>query len=362
MYESVELVKPNNAMYKYDYIWLDCNGEIRNKTMIRTDHKTGDYNSSIQNIPWWTYDGSSTGQATGSRSDVRLKPVALFNHPFVTKGYIVVCETYQYNYDTDTLSPHPTNTRHENFVLMEKAETFKPQFGIEQEYVLYHRNGVPYGWTSDSDPGLGEQGPYYCSVGGDRTFGRNISIEHMQACLDAGIKICGTNGEVMPGQWEYQIGICDGNEIGDHMLVSRYLLHRITEKYDIFVSFHPKPKSGDWNGSGCHTNFSTELMRHEDGLKHIIQARDKLMLKHSEHMEVYGTDNRARMLGAYETANYDEFDKGAHDGIGDRKASVRIPLHVYLDKCGYLEDRRVASNADIYSVTTKIIKTTCLDE
>lgn len=44
------------------------------------------------------------------------------------------------------------------------------------------------------------QGPYYCSVGADKSFGRDISDAHYKACLYAGINISGTNGEVMPGQ------------------------------------------------------------------------------------------------------------------------------------------------------------------
>lgn len=44
------------------------------------------------------------------------------------------------------------------------------------------------------------QGPYYCAVGSDKSFGRDISDAHYKACLYAGINISGTNGEVMPGQ------------------------------------------------------------------------------------------------------------------------------------------------------------------
>lgn len=44
------------------------------------------------------------------------------------------------------------------------------------------------------------QGPYYCGVGADKSFGRDISDAHYKACLYAGINISGTNGEVMPGQ------------------------------------------------------------------------------------------------------------------------------------------------------------------
>ena len=45
-----------------------------------------------------------------------------------------------------------------------------------------------------------KQGPYYCGVGADKAFGRDIVDAHYKACLYAGINVSGTNGEVMPGQ------------------------------------------------------------------------------------------------------------------------------------------------------------------
>jgi len=48
-------------------------------------------------------------------------------------------------------------------------------------------------------------GPYYCGVGADRVFGRDILEAHYRACLYAGIQISGTNAEVMPAQWEFQV-------------------------------------------------------------------------------------------------------------------------------------------------------------
>ena len=44
------------------------------------------------------------------------------------------------------------------------------------------------------------QGPYYCGIGADKAFGRDIVDAHYKACLYAGINISGINGEVMPGQ------------------------------------------------------------------------------------------------------------------------------------------------------------------
>ena len=37
-------------------------------------------------------------------------------------------------------------------------------------------------------------------------------------------RVSGTNAEVMPAQWEYQVGPTEGIDMGDDLWVSRYLL------------------------------------------------------------------------------------------------------------------------------------------
>lgn len=339
-----------------EYVWIDAFGNMRSKVKVN-------YVKIIDNKPElivgeWSFDGSSTGQAIGTDSDVLLKPIAIFKNPFITYqefSFLVLCECY--NKDR---TPHETNKRYKCIETFNSCKEDEPLFGIEQEYVLFDRNNVPLGWKQIDNPGIGGQGPYYCGVGGDRAFGRKISEKHLQLCLEAGVEICGTNAEVMASQWEYQIGPLPPVQVSDHLWMSRYILMRVTEEYDCYVSFHPKPYKGEtgggWNGSGGHTNFSTNAMRNQDGMEYIVKACEKLREKHSEHMVVYGEHNEERLTGLHETSSIESCTWGN----SDRGKSIRIPLQVVENNCGYLEDRRPASNLDPYLVTEKIMNTVCL--
>ena len=271
------------------------------------------------------------------------KPVRVYPNPLESNSSIVLCEVWNVN---DT--PHEKNTRRRLDEIISDVGDIQEWVGFEQEYTLF-QNGKPLGW-----PAIGEaepQGDYYCG----RNIGDNISREHLNACIDAGISICGTNAEVMLGQWEYQIGAGGSIHMSDDLWVARWLLERICEKYRVKVSLHPKPVEGDWNGAGCHTNFSTKEMREDGGIEHIMLACDKLGGYHEQHIQAYGIDNEMRLTGLHETCSIKEF----RYGVSDRGASIRIPWQVERDKKGYLEDRRPASNCDPYVVSQKLVQTIC---
>ncbi|KAF3913297.1 hypothetical protein ABW20_dc0101183 [Dactylellina cionopaga] len=327
-----------------EYIWIDSTSNLRSKTKTIFKEPKGP-----DDLPEWNFDGSSTGQAPGDNSDVYLRPVAIFPDPIrQLPNILVLCETW--NPDG---APNKYNYRHECNRIMDANKEEIPWFGLEQEYTVFDPNGWPYGWPKGGFPG--PQGPYYCAVGTGNVYCRDIVEAHYRCCLYAGIKISGINAEVLPSQWEFQVGPCEGIEMGDHLWTARYLLHRVAEEFGVKISFHPKPIPGDWNGSGLHTNVSTKLMREEGGMKHIEAALEKLSHKHKEHIAVYGSDNELRLTGKHETGNIDSFSYG----VANRGASIRIPRECAHKGYGYFEDRRPSSNGDPYQITGIMIETIC---
>ena len=243
-----------------EYVWIDGSGLGTRSKAKTIDHKV----KSLADLPNWNYDGSSTYQALTHNSEVIMKPVAYYPDPFRGgDNVIVMTETFQY---TDKaykeLQPANTNFRHLTKGIFDGTAKEEPWFGIEQEYSLLEKQNKftlkPLGWPDNGFPG--PQGPYYCSVGANNCYGRQVAEDHYKACLHAGIQISGINAEVMPGQWEFQVGPCVGVAAADQVWMARYLLGRVAEKHGISVSFAPKLFK-DWNGAGNHTNFSTKTMR-----------------------------------------------------------------------------------------------------
>lgn len=343
-----------------EYIWLDNEMRFRSKIRVLPKHKV---------IPQWNFDGSSTNQividTTHSKTTVNtelvLNPVYTCNNPLqkdtTISSYLVLCDVY--NIDG---TPHSSNTRFKANQIFDTYASHNPWFGLEQEYFICKNNDnntwrknvsktpmTPLFYDSETTLPLPI---YYCSQGNH--YGRQIMEEHLNACIKARMTVSGTNAEVVPAQWEFQIGPTTGIEASDMLVISRFLLERIADNHGCSIEFHPKPLAS-WNGSGCHVNFSTENMRNKNGIEYIYEAIEKLKVKHDEHLTIFGQDNHLRLVGECEAPSVSEFTWG----IGTRTTSIRIGKETFDEQCGYFEDRRPASNIDPYLVTSSICETVC---
>ena len=365
-----------------EYIWIDGTGGLRSKTKVISRLST----KQKFEIPEWNFDGSSTVQAEGHYSEVMLHPRRIFKDPFRrnSENYLAMCSTHY----PDGKPSVNNNYEWAASIFAQKPEE-QPLFGMEQEYfMLDPKTRKPLGFGNGDK--IRDQGPYYCGVGANNVFGRQIAEEHLEHCIYAGINVTGCNNEVAISQNEYQI-CAEGIEAGDQLWMARYIMERVAEKHNVLIELHPKPFLENWNGSGCHVNYSTKLMREglveiipnddpdepstdpnspfgnlnkkadkiivkKKGIEYINEAIEKLEKKHEEHMKIYGEDNRLRMTGIHETATYDKFTWG----IANRGASIRVGNETSKNEKGYLEDRRPGSNIDPYLVTAKIFETTCL--
>ncbi|MEQ8713663.1 MAG: glutamine synthetase beta-grasp domain-containing protein [Cyclobacteriaceae bacterium] len=327
---------------KLEYIWLDGykpTQSLRSKTKV-----VSDFGGTLEECPEWSFDGSSTEQAEGGSSDCILKPVFICPDPAMANGYLVMTEVL--NADG---TPHESNGR---ATIDDPDDDF--WFGFEQEYFLMDpETKLPVGFPAGGYPA--PQGPYYCGVGGQNVFGRQFKDEHLDLCIEAGLNIEGTNGEVAAGQWEWQIFAKGAASAGDQIWVGRYLMERLSEQYGLYIEYHPKPLGEtDWNGSGMHANFSNTYLRTAASREKVEKVCEAFRDVVKEHIDVYGAYNDQRLTGKHETASIHDFSYG----VSDRGASIRIPLYMKNNGwSGYLEDRRPASNADPYKVAARIIKT-----
>ena len=166
-----------NSAKIVEYVWIGGNNKLRSKTKVIYDEIY-----SIENIPDWNFDGSSTNQASGLDSEIIIKPKALFYDPFrninAYNAYIVLCDTYKPN-------GVKLDNNHRVWALNifnQKLEE-QPWYGLEQEYFLISKNtNKPIGFDENNS-----QGQYYCGIGAENAFGRFIAEEHLFMCLRAGV-------------------------------------------------------------------------------------------------------------------------------------------------------------------------------
>ncbi len=326
-----------------EYVWLDGYTTANLRSKVKVVSTEDGFEPTLESCPEWNFDGSSTQQAPGSASECLLRPARMY--PWAENHYLVMCEVL--NFDG---SPHKSNHRAALRGHQQRSDAAGFWWGFEQEYFIT-KEFIPLGFPKGGYPR--PQGLYYCGVGGNQVRGRTLVERHLRKCLEMGIALTGTNAEVAVGQWEFQCFAKNTLKACDDLWISRYTLYRMAEEFLCDVNLSPKPVHGDWNGSGCHTNFSNATMRERGGEEYFVQVFDRFKERHLQHISAYGENNDQRLTGDHETQHIGTFSWG----VGDRGASIRVPASVEADGWkGYLEDRRPASNCDPYQVARVIFE------
>ena len=121
--------------YQAEYIWIDGHEPtplLRSKTKVLADEVT--------DPPIWGFDGSSTQQATGDKSDCVLRPTFVCPDPIRGgRNVLVMCEVLL----ASNMRAHPTNTRAACARIEKKFKDDEMLFGLEQEYTMMRPDGSP---------------------------------------------------------------------------------------------------------------------------------------------------------------------------------------------------------------------------
>lgn len=301
-----------------DYVWIGEDGDLKSKTKIF--YKIIER---VDELPVFSYDSILSNSPESS--EIFVYPKRLFRCPFRRPyGAIVMCDTHN---SKNTLVD---NHRHRAKKIFSTFADQKPYFGLTQMFSIA-TIGI-----DDNQENKNELSDKYCSVGAQNVIGRDISEDHLEACMYAGINVSGTNVGKHLGEWEFHLHPSEGLDAADQLWIARYILEKTAEKYhtQIIYDAHPDAK--------CYVSFSTQSMREEGGLNVIMSTIEKLKIKHREHLKYYGCD----------TSKFDEFNCA----IGNRKASIRVPTNTYKNKRGCLEDRRPPANMNPYLVMTKLLE------
>ena len=204
----------------------------------------------LEQLPNWGFDGSSTRQAEGHSSDCVLKPVA--SYP----------DTPQERRDRPVrghacrrLTPHSTNAR---ATILDDPGTW---FGFEQEYFLY-KDGRPLGFP---DGRLSQRPPGQVLHAASATDTWATSPARSSTSISTSASTPASTTKASTPKWPRASGNSRSSAKAPRRPPTKCgspatCCMRLCEKYGVDVNYHCKPLGDtDWNGSGMHSNFSTEV-------------------------------------------------------------------------------------------------------
>ena len=224
------------------------------------------------------FDGSSIrGWQAINESDMLVvpQPATAFIDPFTELTTLVMICNIQDPITREDYSRDPRNVarKAENYVKSTGiADT--AFFGPEAEFFIfddvrfdqtpnqgfYFVDSIEGEWNrgKDEGPNLGyklrHKEGYFPVPPADQMM--DIRNEMMQSMIDCGLDVeCQHHEVATAGQAEIDLRFQPLVEMGDQMLLYKYIIKNVAAKYGKTVTFMPKPVFSD-NGSGMHTHLS----------------------------------------------------------------------------------------------------------
>lgn len=382
------IISNNNPIFM-TYVWQCHDGVFRSKTRMSYD-KPNDTQNDTDNsslhipIPSWSYDGSSTGDAYPTlevdrehyMTECILKPAKCYKDNAWPNRYIVWCINYrmrkmQYILNGETsiyYRKEPINVEMNNIIndyaKYGDSYYYNPQFGFEQEFFIIDpaTNQPPY-----SDNGSPNNQLYYCGSNSYTATLEQILKNTAQRLIELGITVHGYNMEVEPGQGEIQV-FGNGIDACHDLMMTRYILTCVCADEGYDISFANNVLGEGFNGSGCHTNFSTSETRVSQptilcktpGMYAITKYLTFMenyskthAMNETDFEKVFGKYVCKRLTGKNETSDWKQFTWS----VGDRHTSVRVPFGVSNQGHGYIEDRRPGANVNPYAIVSHLLNT-----
>ena len=329
--------------YRAEYIWIDGSEPtqlLRSKTRVLPDGAE---------LPIWGFDGSSTNQAPGSESDCVLRPVRSIPDPIRGgDNVLVLCEVLNTRPDAACVK-HPSRP-----ATRPSSGTAVTSPGSASSRST--RSSKMAGPSAGPQGGFpAPQGGYYCGIGADEIFGRDVVEEHTTACIESGLEISGTNAEVMMGQWEFQIGPLGPVEASDEIWLARWLLYRIGEDLGRRPRSIPSPSRATGT-EPARTPTSPPRRCGRATTRSSPPPRPSARLTTSTSRT---TEPGSSSASPACTRRHPGPSTATASPTGERRSGS--PGRSKVDGKGYLEDRRPNANMDPYVVTRLITETVCKD-
>ena len=269
--------------YIFEYLWIDTASKIRSKTHIFHYECHTPLESSLDTsfqslvpcpIECFHVDEPSLNFLPLSpRScnddgnvEVILHPRYVCKNPFKRERYYyVLCET--------------GNNRKDVMEIYRKHQEDHIQVGFRQEfYILDKHKQRPLGFDENdyfiqkynhSYRGINQPDRFeiyypkqYCRTTSNYANwnGNKMMEEHTELCLNAGIYLVETHCGVGIGQWTYTIGMMKGIEACDQLWISRYLLEKMGNKYDVLIHWENEMNLNFfWDGMHQEKQLHTTL-------------------------------------------------------------------------------------------------------